>query len=67
MATIYLNYCITTVSKRFAYLQNKFFRHFIPFRLKSSLKRTNILIGSCIYLIFSNAPYSIIKGVKAWA
>ena len=30
MATIFFNYCIITPSTRFACLQNKFFRHFIP-------------------------------------
>ena len=34
--------------KQSACFHNKFFRHFIPFLLNSSLKQTNIWIGSCI-------------------
>ena len=45
----------------------KFFRHFILFLLNSIPNRTNILMGSCICFVFSNAPYSVIKGVKVWA
>ena len=35
MAVIFCNYCINTPSKRFEYLQNNFFEHFIPFLLLS--------------------------------
>ena len=42
MATIFFNYCINTPLKQFAFLQNKFFRHFIPFLFNSCLKQTNI-------------------------
>ena len=52
MAKIFFDYCINTPSKRFACLQNKFIRHFIPFLLNSSLKQTNIWMGSCICLVF---------------
>ena len=43
MATIFFNYCINTSSKLVTYLQYKFLKHFIPFLLNSSPKRTNIL------------------------
>ena len=55
-AIIFFNYCITTPSKRFCMLQNKFFRHFISFLFNSNLKRTNIWMGSCISL-FSKTPH----------
>ena len=48
MPAIYLNNSNKTLSKRFACLQNKCFRHVIPFLLNSRLKRTNIWIGSSI-------------------
>ena len=53
-------------SKRFACLQNKLIRHFIPFLLNSNLKRTNICMGSCICFVFLNASYNVIKRVKVW-
>ena len=52
MAAIFFNYCFNAPSKRFAGHQNKFFRYFIPFILNSSLKRTNIWMGSYISFIF---------------
>ena len=52
MAAIFFNYYINTPSKRFACLQNKSFKHFIPLLLNSSLKQTNIWMGSWIYFVF---------------
>ena len=48
----FFGYCINTPSKQFTYLQNQFLRYYIPFLLKSSLKRTNISRKICIYFIF---------------
>ena len=48
MATIFFN----TPLKQFACLKNKFFRHSIPFLFNSSLKQTNISMGSCICFAF---------------
>ena len=55
-AIFFFNFYINTPTKRFACLQNKFFRHFYPFLLSSSLKRTNIWMGSCLCFAFKNAP-----------
>ena len=52
MATIFLGYFIKMSLKQLKCLQNKFFRHFIPFLLNTSLKRTNIWMGSCICFVF---------------
>ena len=38
MVTIFVEYSINKLWKRFACLQNKLFRHFIPFLLNNSLK-----------------------------
>ena len=67
MVAISISYCINTPSKRFAYLKNKFFRHFIPFLPNSSLKQTNIWMGSYICFVFLNAPCTVINGVKVRA
>ena len=42
MAVIFFNYCTNMSLKRFASLQNKFFRRFMPFLLINSVKRINI-------------------------
>ena len=44
----YFNYPINTPSKRFACFHNKLLKHFIPFFLRSKLKRTNIF--SCVII-----------------
>ena len=69
VAILFFNYCISIPSKQFACLQNRFFRYFLPFLLNSSLKRTNIWMGSCICFVFKNALHSVIKrgGGKVWA
>ena len=63
MSAFFFKY-FNNMPKRFACLQNKFFRHFIPFLFNSNLKQTNIRIGNCTYFTFKSAPYSVTKGVK---
>ena len=58
----FFNYCINTPWKRLACLQNKCFRHFIPFY--SNSKQTNIWMRRCICFVFENTSHSVIKGVK---
>ena len=48
----FFDYCMNTPSKQLSCLQNKLFKHFIPFLLKSRLKRTNIWMESCICFVF---------------
>ena len=54
MADVFFSYWINMPLKRFACLQNNFFKHYIPFLFYSSVKRTNISIGSsvCFFLKF---------------
>ena len=51
MDTVFFNYYIDMPLKRFVGLQNKFFKHFISFHSNSSLKRTNIWIGSNFFFV----------------
>ena len=48
VAIFIFNYCINLPLKRFTYLQNKIFKHFIPFLLNSNLKRSHIWMRRCI-------------------
>ena len=38
-AIFFFNYCFNMPSKRFSCVQNKFFRHFIPFFLKALVSK----------------------------
>ena len=64
-AIFFFNLWINTPSKQFAWLENKFFKYFLPFFLNSYLKRTYIYMGCFIYFVFSNIPSSVIKVIKA--
>ena len=60
----FFSYCISTTSKRFACLQNKIFKHFIPFLLNSSIKATNIWTGSCICLFFKTLHIALSRELR---
>ena len=59
------NYCINTLWKQYACLQNKFFRQYISFLFNGSLKRTIILMGCFTCFVFSNAPWSVSSELKS--
>ena len=50
----FFNYCINTPPKRFAWFQNKFFRHFIPFLLNI---RGVVFVFFFFFFFFSKTPH----------